>query len=327
LSVAPSSPILQQLTAFRGRFPGALLLQGSSESALEEASLNLAAFLLCPGEDPDRSCESCRRALHVFHPDLLNVQPEGVQIRVDRVREAIAFGAGKPYESAKRVVRISRAELLGLEAANALLKSLEEPGAQLHWILTTTRPESLLATIRSRCLAVPVSSGTRSDRAREWQAHGFTAEDASDLAALAVEAGEEEARERLEEARRFRSDAVEALTAGILEGKIASLVLLAERLGRAESSELTLFIELLADAALAHAGVSAELFSHRAVAGPLLQIGRRLGSAPLTKAVRTASDHPPDSRRGNRRLHFEKVLLELWLAATAMRSSAPTTAK
>jgi len=327
LSVVPSSPVLQRLTAVRGRFPGALLLHGLSESALEEASLRLAAFLLCPEEDPDRSCESCRRALHAFHPDLLNVQPEGVQIRIDRVREAIAFGAGKPYESARRVVRISRAELLGPEAANALLKSLEEPGAQLHWILTTTRPESLLPTIRSRCLAAPVVSGTRSDRAREWEARGFTAEDAAELAVLAPGAGEDEARERLEEARRFRSDAVEALAAGILEGRIASLVLLAERLGRAESSELTLFIELLADAALAAAGVSAELFSHRAVAGPLVQIGRRLGSAPLTKAVRTASDHPPDTRRGNRRLHFERVLLELWLAAAAARSPAATTAR
>jgi hypothetical protein len=317
LSTAPSSSILQRLAAGRGPFPGALLLHGASESALEEASILLAAFLLCPGEDPDRSCESCRRALHAFHPDLLNVGPEGIQIRVDRVREAIAFGAGKPYESAKRVVRISRAELLGLEAANALLKSLEEPGAQLHWILTTTRPESLLATIRSRCLAAPVASDTRNDRASAWLARGFSSEDAADLAILVRQTDEEEAREQLEEMRRFRSEAVEALTAGLLDGKPASLVLLAERLGRAESRELTLFSELVADAALAAAGVSAELVTHRAVAGPLSQIGRRLGSASLTRAVRTAADYPPDNRRGNRRLHFERVLLDLWLASNA----------
>ena len=319
MSSASSSPILRRLEGVSGRFPGALLLHGPSESALEEESLRIAASVLCPGGDPDRSCESCRRALHAFHPDLLNVQPEGVQIRVDRVREAIAFGAGKPYESARRVVRIARAEILGPEAANALLKSLEEPGAQLHWILTTTRPESLLATIRSRCLAAPVASGTRSDRVREWQARGFDAEDAADLAILLPGADEKAARERLEEARRFRSDAIEALAAGLLDRKIASLVLLAERLGRAEPAELTSFIELLADAALAAAGVTAELFSHRAAAGPLVQIGRRICSAALTKAVRVAADHPPDTRRGNRRLHFEMVLLELWLAASSTR--------
>ena len=319
MSTAPSPSILQRLAADCERFPGALLLHGASESALEETSLRLAAFLLCPAQDSDRSCESCRRALHAFHPDLLNVSPEGVQIRVDRVREAIAFGAGKPYESARRVVRISRAELLGLEAANALLKSLEEPGAQLHWILTTTRPESLLPTIRSRCLAVPVAAAARNDRERAWHARGFTPEDAADLAILARSTDEEAAREQLEDSRRFRSEAVEALTAGILEGKLSSLVLLAERLGRAESSELTLFLELLGDAALAAAGVSAELVSHRAVAGLLSEIGRRLGSAALTKAVRSAADYPPDTRRGNRRLHFEKVLLELWLTTSAPR--------
>ena len=319
MSSAPSSPILRRLEGVSGRFPGALLLYGASESALEEESLRIAASLLCPGGDPDRSCESCRRALHAFHPDLLNVQPEGVQIRVDRVREAIAFGAGKPYESARRVVRISRAEILGPEAANALLKSLEEPGARLHWILTTTRPEALLATIRSRCLAAPVASGTRSDRVREWQARGFDAEEAADLAILRPAAKEKDARELLEEARRFRSDVIEALAAGLLQEKIASLVLLADRLGRAEPVEITSFIELLADAALAAAGVSAELFSHRAAAGPLAQIGRRIGSATLTKAVRVAADYPPDTRRGNRRLHFEMVLLELWLAATSTR--------
>jgi hypothetical protein len=235
---------------------------------------------------------------------------------VDRVREAIAFGAGRPYESARRVVRISRAELLGLEAANALLKSLEEPGAQLHWILTTTRPESLLATIRSRCLAVPVASPSRSDRVSAWTARGFSAEDAAELAVFDPETVED-APSRLEEARRFRSDAVEALGAGVLDGKLASLVLLAERLGRAAGNELTLFTELLADAALLAAGVSVELVTHRAVSGPLSQIGRRLGSAALTRAAGTAADFPTDSRRGNRRLHFEKILLDLWSAASA----------
>ena len=311
---APS--VLERLARGSERFPGALLLYGASERALDETSLALAAYLLCPGDDPERLCESCRRAIHGFHPDLANVEPDGVQIRVDRVREAIAFGVGRPYESARRVVRISRAELLGLESANALLKSLEEPGAQLHWILTTTRPESLLATIRSRCLAAPVASPSRSDRVSAWKARGFSAEDAADLAVFDPDT-EEDAASRLEGARRFRSDAVEALGAGVLDGKLASLVLLAERLGRAAGKELTLFTELLADAALLAAGVSVELVTHRAVSGPLSQIGRRLGSAALTRAAGTAADFPTDSRRGNRRLHFEKILLDLWSAASA----------
>lgn len=306
--------MLERLAARRERFPGTLLLHGASETSLDELSLSLAAALLCPGDDPGRRCDSCRRALHGFHPDLTTLEPEGVQTRVDRVREAIAFGVGRPYESARRVVRIRRAELLGLEAANALLKSLEEPGSKLHWILTTTRPESLLPTIRSRCLAVSVASPSADERARAWRERGFPEEDSGDLAIFVSET-EESPKERLEVMRRFRSEAVDALTAGISERKLAALVLLADRLGRAEVEALALFLELLADAALLAAGVSTELVRHRAVAAPLSEIASALGSASLEKAATLAADYPPDTRRGNRRLHFEKVMLELWLAA------------
>jgi DNA polymerase-3 subunit delta' len=244
------------------------------------------------------------------------VDPEGVQIRVDKVREAIAFAAGKPYESARRVVRLRRAELLGLEAANALLKSLEEPGAQVHWILTTTRPESLLATIRSRCLDVPIASPSRNDRVRAWKQRGFRDEDAADLAVLEPEDGEDAAA-LLEGFRRFRGEAVEALDAGLLGGKLAALVLLAERLGRAGDDEVILFTRLLADAALLSAGISGDLLAHRAVAGPLSRIARRIGTAALARAAEVAADYPADNRRGNRRLHFEKVLIDLWVAANA----------
>jgi DNA polymerase-3 subunit delta' len=329
-SQAPSASRLHRLQRANARFPGALLLYGASERALDEASLALAASLLCPGDAvgggcrpvgpvpaaDEGACQSCRRALHGFHPDLFPVEPEGVQIRVDRVREAIAFAAGRPYESAKRVVRIRRAELLGLEAANALLKSLEEPGAHVHWILTTSRPESLLATIRSRCLAVPVGAPGRSDRVAAWKARGFGDEDAADLAVIDPEAGED-APGRLEEFRQFRSEAVEALAAGIVDGKLATLVLLAEKLGRAGEDELALFTRLLADAALLAAGVSADLLVQRAVAGPLSRIAKKVGPGALARAVELAADVPPDTRRGNRRLHFEKVLIDLWLGAAS----------
>jgi hypothetical protein len=236
-----------------------------------------------------------------------------VQIRVDRVREAIVFGAGRPYESSRRVVRVSRAELLGAEAANALLKSLEEPGSRLHWILTTKRPESLLPTIRSRCLAVRVASPGRDERVRAWRDAGLSEGDAADLAAFTPDATAPDT-SGLEEVRRFRADVVEALRSGIVEGRTAALVLLAETLGRAEAAEIRVFTELLADAALIAADVSPELVRHRAVTGPLSDVARRAGARALEKAVMNAADYPPDTRRGNRRLHFESVLLTLGLS-------------
>lgn len=305
-----ASPLLERLTAGREHFPGALLLHGASEKTLEATSLSLAARLLCAGDDRERRCESCRRALHGFHPDLLSIEPEGVQIRIDRVREAIAFGAGRPYESTRRVVRVSRAELLGPEAANALLKTLEEPGARLHWILTTRRPESLLPTVRSRCLSLPVPSPSVGERARAWREMGLSEDDAADLAVFAPDADDADV-DKLAEARHFRSEAVEALRAGIVDGKLAPLVLLAELLARAETKDVSVVVELLADAALLAAGVSPDLVRHRAVTGALSAIGRSAGALALGKAAAAAADYPPDSRRGNRRLHMEKVLLTL----------------
>ena len=249
-----------------------------------------------------------------LHPDLLSLEPEGVQIRVDRVREAIAFGAGRPYESARRVVRVSRAELLGVEAMNAVLKTLEEPGSRLHWILATRHPERLLPTVRSRCLALRVASASPGDRARAWQESGLTEEDAEDLAVLAPDSSSDSVTdgvERLEELRRFRSGVVEALRAGIVDRKLAALVLLAESVARTDENELRVFGELLADAALLAAGVSSELVRHRAVTGALSAVAEAVDAVSLAKAATAAADYPPDTRRGNRRLHFESVLLKL----------------
>jgi DNA polymerase-3 subunit delta' len=251
--------------------------------------------------------------VHGFHPDLLSIEPEGVQIRVDRVREAITFGAGRPYEAARRVVRISRAELLGVEAANALLKTLEEPGSRLHWILTTRRPEALLPTIRSRCLAVRVASPSIADRVQHWRESGVSEEDAADLAVFTPDA-EEGVVDSLEEARGFRAAVVEALRAGIVEGRVGAVVLLAEQLARAETSELKVVGELLADAALLAAGVSTELARHRGVTRALSEIAASVGARALAAAAVAAADYPPDTRRGNRRLHFESLLLTLSLS-------------
>jgi len=179
-----ASTVLERLAGRPEKFPGALLLTGASEARLEAEAARLAAILLCAGDEGEASRECRRRAAAGMHPDLLVVQPQGVQIRIDAVREGVQFGAGKPYESARRVAIVTRADLLGVEASNALLKSLEEPGGHFHWILTTTRAEVLLPTIRSRCVAVPLAPESRPERAAAWVARGFPAEDAEELAGL-----------------------------------------------------------------------------------------------------------------------------------------------
>ena len=301
---------LERLARTPERFPGSLLLSGPSEAALDAAARRIAAALLCPQHDPERRCESCRRAGAGLHPDLLRAEPEGVQIRVDRIREALAFGAGRPYEAARRVVVVPRAEMLGLEAANALLKSLEEPGASLHWILTTTRPEALLPTIRSRCAAATLPRPSLAERTALWRERGFSAEEAADLAELTGEADEDAP--DLPALTALRAQITDALAAGLREKRLPALLLCAELAAGRENTAGRLLAELLADAALTAAGAG-DFVRHRALSGKLAGIARSCGAGELRQAALAAADPPPDNRRGNRRLHYEAVLIGLYL--------------
>ncbi len=314
----PTAAALRERLGAPGAFPGTLLLAGTSDALLAREATALAAALLCPGGDPDLRCESCRRVFEGLHPDLFVVAPEGVQIRVDRVREAIAFAAGRPYESGRRVALVLRAELLGAESGNALLKSLEEPGAVFHWILTSTRPEALLPTIRSRCAVARAEPAPAAERIAAWRARGFLEEDAPDLTLLEREREEEPAPEDLAQYRLFREQTLEALEAG-LAGALAPLLVLAEALGKADLRRALLLSELLRDAT-ASGSVSPELARHRGVAGAVARIARAVPREALHRAALRAADPPPDNRRGNRRLHFESVLLELYLSRESERA-------
>jgi DNA polymerase-3 subunit delta' len=307
-----SPAALERLAATPERFPDALLLSGPSEEALAGAARLLGAALLCPGDDPNRACDSCRRARAGLHPDLFLVMPEGLQIKVERVREALSFAAGRPYEAARRAVVVARAEKLGDEAANALLKSLEEPGTRLRWILTTTRPEALLTTIRSRCVAATLPAPSALERAETWREKGFSSEDASDLAQLIRE--EDSSAADLEALRASRAQVAAALEAGLCGRHLPALLLLGEMAGaRGETAAGRLTAELLADAALAGSGAS-DFMRHKALAGKLAEIARKVSPEQLRRAAVRAADPPPDVRRGNKRLHYESLLLDLYLS-------------
>jgi DNA polymerase-3 subunit delta' len=316
-----SSALLDRLASRAERFPGAVLLVGPSVTALEKQARGIAARLLCgsSGEHATPGCDTCRRSAAGTHPDLLVVEPEGVSIKIDRVREALAFAAGRPYEAGLRVVLLFRAEKLDPPSANALLKALEEPGAYVHWILATTRPDALLPTILSRCVRIPVPPPPRSERAAQWREIGFSEEDADEFSRLpesdeTSKDGEDAAAaaERLAIFRERRERIVQALHAGLPGNRPAPLVMLADELGRQES-HAELLAEILADAALAAAG-SGERMRHRALAGPIAEIGRSRPGEALQAAAIRAADAPADSRRGNRRLHFESLLLTLLLS-------------
>ena len=108
-----------------------------------------AAYLLYPLEVEHREQER-ERVLREVHPDLLVLRQVGNVIRIDEVRELISEIEMKPLESARKVAIVDEADNLNREASNAFLKTLEEPPPGSFLIFITSRPDSLLPTVRSR---------------------------------------------------------------------------------------------------------------------------------------------------------------------------------
>lgn len=135
--------------------PQAMLAVGESGSLVGQYCDELQQVALCFAPSAQGlscgTCRSCRLLVEGNHPDLLVITAEtGKRIVIDAVRHANDFLAYTPQVSARRWLRVEPAEALTAAAANALLKTLEEPAARAHILLLSERPSQLPATIRSR---------------------------------------------------------------------------------------------------------------------------------------------------------------------------------
>ena len=141
----------------QGRVRHAYLFTGPQGLGRRTLALSLAQALNCPKPlapgQPCQKCSTCRRIRQMTHPDLSVVQAEqvGGTLKVEQVRELQRSLALSPYEAAYRVAVLLRFEEAHTSAANALLKTLEEPNPQVVLVLTANSPEDLLPTIVSRC--------------------------------------------------------------------------------------------------------------------------------------------------------------------------------
>ncbi|MEE9910126.1 MAG: DNA polymerase III subunit delta' [Deltaproteobacteria bacterium] len=129
----------------------------SGLDAIGKKTLALAFMQALNCEDADEktgacgNCPSCRKMIHGNHPDIHLVATEAQFIRIDAIRHIQEQMAFKPLEGGKRVFIIDDADKMNEQAANALLKTLEEPAADNIIILVTARPYWLPQTILSRC--------------------------------------------------------------------------------------------------------------------------------------------------------------------------------
>ncbi|MDX8379075.1 MAG: DNA polymerase III subunit delta' [Gallionella sp.] len=186
-----------RLQTLRERATQALLFQGPKGIGKLSLALRYAHTLLCQQpQDTGHACGGCP-ACHWLaqdsHPDFRIIQPESEmeeteagkkpsqQISVDQIRSLSDFMGMTSHQGGRRVVVIHPAESMNVNAANALLKNLEEPPTGLLFILVTHKPQQLLPTMLSRCLAFVLNSPDK-HIAAQWLATQGVKQPADSLA-------------------------------------------------------------------------------------------------------------------------------------------------
>jgi DNA polymerase-3 subunit delta' len=164
----------------------AYLFHGPGGSGKREVARAMAAALLARGSTDPESARA--RTYSGAHPDLTWVTPSGAhEILVSDIEEPVIAAASKtPFEASSRVFVIERADELGDEAANRMLKTLEEPASFVHLILITDRLMEVLPTIRSRCQLVRFDPPPSEEVAAAIRARGVSEETAVACARLAL---------------------------------------------------------------------------------------------------------------------------------------------
>jgi DNA polymerase-3 subunit delta' len=261
----------KKLVQLVDRLPHALLIYGPSGIGKRAFAERFAQFLLCEartaGGEPCGTCDGCRWFVAGSHPDVRRVEPEilakriadddetpgqrsakpSSEIKVDQVRELADFLAVGSHRARLRVALVHPAEDMNLHAANALLKSLEEPPPGAVFILVSHRSAKLLPTVRSRCIAVPMHV-PETAAALEWLA----AQGLDDGARWLAFAGGAPLR-ALDYGRGQRSEAILGMLETLASGQVSELA------ARVETREdLALMAEVLQKFALDKAWSSAQ---------------------------------------------------------------------
>jgi len=169
------------------RVPHAFLFRGPDGVGKRLFALGVAAAINCrrrSGPSACGKCSSCRKFQSQNHPDFLVIRPLKGVIKIEQIRQLTKELSYPPFESAMRIVVLEDVHTMRREAANSLLKTLEEPPADNLLILTAESSQEILATLTSRCQVVPFSQLSISDTATILAAHGIEREAALLLARL-----------------------------------------------------------------------------------------------------------------------------------------------
>ncbi len=138
-----------------GRIAHAYLFEGPEGVGKRLLALAFARALLCERGNGCGDCPACRKIDHNNHPDIHILEADDASVKIDRIRDLQRELALFPLEGGYKICLFDNADNMTPGAANALLKTLEEPQANTLLILLTAHPDSMLPTIRSRCQRLP----------------------------------------------------------------------------------------------------------------------------------------------------------------------------
>jgi len=176
-----------------GKLSHAYLFKGPEGSGKRLLAKEFARGVLCDNlrkvdfqETPCGECWSCREMLSGAHPDFFQVERDGVSIKIKASHDIVKEAFTKPYHSSRKVFLIPEAGDMTPEAANALLKVLEEPPSYVTFILTTANVKKVPETVVSRCQVIPFRALSRESLVEMLVAqHGMSEEKARFLAEYA----------------------------------------------------------------------------------------------------------------------------------------------
>jgi DNA polymerase-3 subunit delta' len=310
-----------------GRLAQAYCFTGPSGVGKRTTALALAQAVNClapvsagPAQDACGTCRSCRRIAAGQHPDVVLLTPqEKTVITIEQVREVAARSAMRAYEGNVKVWIVDPADQMQEPAANAFLKTLEEPPSRSLFILLTSAVSRLLATIRSRCQEVRFDPVGEEALQIILMRHGRSAEEAAAVVSLAGGSAERALGLNVVE-ERARRERVVAETWGALDS-IPALLDQAERIGKDRGSleeALEILIAFTRDMAVTRTGeASRELLSaERRVTVERVAVGVPL-EATLKIYEAQAEARRILSLNAQARFTAERMLLKMRAAAGA----------
>jgi len=176
-------------------------------------------------------CRACRNIANGQHPDVQMIEPDGTTVKIEQIRTLEADAALVPYEGLWKVFILDKAERMMEPAANALLKTLEEPAKDTVFVLLTSAVAALLPTIVSRCQVVTFSPLPHGQIEALLRAQGMEAAQARLIASLSRGSIERALSPEVASLPAMRDLLLEGLRQGFQDGP-AALIELAEKLAK-----------------------------------------------------------------------------------------------